>query len=355
MRFAHWKSFGRAPTPGWDRGRIHRCALRCFLALTAGASLACSGQAQDNGSAVSEFRGNGAEITVTVKDGSGEPISSPAMVKIFRDGTIPSGQGATSRGHAIFVVKTLGEYTVVVAAPGYGEVRKDLSLESSGRFDVEVFVRRILPGAVTAVPGRPLLAPKAKEAVDKGLQALSADKLGDAEKYVSKAVKLAPGHPDVLYVQGVLNLKERHWPQAQSAFEKATQMDPNDAPAFAALGMAFCDEGNYDAAIPPLRKSLELDPAPAAWEARWTLARALYHSAQYDEALKMSQDALQGSRGKAPEIALLVAQSFTAVGRYEDAAQTLRGLVKEHGEGRDAATARRWLEQLAASGKIRAN
>ena len=332
-------------------------ALSGFLfTVTASVSFAQGRGSQDNGSAVSEFRGNGAEVTVTVKDSSGEPIPSSAVVKIFRDGTIPAGQGPTSRGHAIFVVNMLGEYTVDVAVPGYAEVRKDISLQSSGRYEVDVLVRPLqAAGTATGVPGRPLLAPKAKEAVDKGLQALSTDKLGEAEKYVDKAAGLAPGHPDVLYLQGVLSLKKRDWAQAQSALEKATQIDPNHALAFSALGMALCDQGKYDAAIPPLKKSLQLNAGAGAWETRWTLARALYHHEEYDQALKVSNDALAGSNGKAPEIGLLVAQSLTAVGRYEDAAQMLRDFVKQHGDRREAGTARRWLEQLTNSGKIRPN
>lgn len=307
---------------------------------------------QDNGSAVSEFRGNGAEITVTVKDASGEPVASPAMVKVFRDGSIPSGQAQTSRGSAIFVVNALGEYTVDVTLPGYQEARKDVSLESNARYEVDVFVRRTDAAATTLPPGRPILAPKAKEALDKAAQALSADKLGEAAKYVNKAAALAPGHPDVLYLEGVVSLKQQNWADAQRALEKATQVDPNDAQALAALGMTYCDEGKYDTAIPPLKKSLELDSANAAWEARWALARSLYHEQQYDEALKFSNDALAGSNGKAPEIGLLVAQSLTAVGRYEEAATMLREYVKAHGDRKEAATAKRWLEQLAANGKI---
>lgn len=309
---------------------------------------------QDNGSAVSEFRGNGAEITVTVKDGTGEPIASPAMVKIFREGSIPSGQQQTSRGHAIFVVNTLGEYTVDVGLPGYEEVRKDVSLESSGRFEVEILMRPTgAAGAAAREPGRPILAPKAKEALDRAADALSAEKLGEAEKYVNRAAELAPGHPDVLYLQGVVSLKQKNWTQAQNALEKATQVDPKDAQAFAALGMTYCDQGKYDIAIPPLKKSLELNPAGAAWEARWALAKSLYHEQQYDDALKMSNDALTTSNGKAPEIGLLVAQSLTAVGRYEEAAAMLREYVKQHGDRKEAATAKRWLEQLAANGKIK--
>jgi len=68
-----------------------------------------------------------------------------------------------------------------------------------------------------------------------------------------------------------------------------------------------------------------------------------------------SQDALAESSGKAPEIGLLVAQSLTAVGRYEDAAQVLREFLKDHADRRETPTARRWLEGLTVSAKIRPN
>ena len=310
---------------------------------------------QDNGSEVNEFHGRGAEITVTVHDSSGEPISAAAMVKLFQGGTFLSRQGQTSRGSASLVVNNLGEFTVTVEAPGYERAQKEVSIDVSGRTQLDVYLRRLPDGATTTgVPGKPLLAPKAKEALEKSLRALSTDKMKEAETYIGEAVRLAPGHPDVLYVQGVLYLRERNWPRAQSALEKATQIDPSHARAFAALGMALCDQGKFDAAIEPLEKSLRLDSA-AAWETRWTLAKAYYQHGQYGEALKMSQEARSGAQGKAPEIALLVAQSLTAVGRYEDAALALREFLRDHGDHREAFTARKWLERLAASGKIHAN
>lgn len=92
---------------------------------------------------------------------------------------------------------------------------------------------------------------------------------------------------------------------------------------------------------------------PQTWETRWAPGKAYYQTARYDEALKLSQDALAGCNGKAPEIALLEAQAMTAAGRYEDAAGALRDFLRGHGDDREAATGRRWLEQLAASGRIR--
>src|SRR5262245_55062658 len=68
-----------------------------ILALLVLSVLPAAAYAQDNGSAEHEFHGNGVEINVTVHDGSGEPLAVAAMVKVFRDGTIPSGQAETSR------------------------------------------------------------------------------------------------------------------------------------------------------------------------------------------------------------------------------------------------------------------
>jgi Flp pilus assembly protein TadD len=334
-----------------SRPRVSR--LRLVLGIACVVMWAETTRTQDSGSMEKEFFGNGAEIVVTVHDGSGEPISAPTMVRLIRDGTISSGQGATSQGRMSFIVTSLGEFTVVVEAAGYPRTEKEVSVRAAVRTPVDIYLRRA-PGSenIVGAPGKPLLAPKAKEAFDRGLRALGADQLGNAQKFVSEAARLAPGHPDVLYAQGVLYLKQRDFAQAQSALEKATQVDPNHARAFAALGMALSDQRKYEAAIGPLEKSVQLGAGGVGFEAYWALARAYYQSARYEEALKSAQVALVESKGRAPEIGLLVAQALTAVGRYEDAAKTLREFLREHGDRPEAGKARRWLEGLRSSGKI---
>jgi tetratricopeptide (TPR) repeat protein len=304
---------------------------------------------QDSGSEDTMRRGDRAELSVTVRDSSGEPISAPATVKLYQDGILVD-QKATSHGRAFFVPRTLGNFGLIAEATGYKAGQKDLTLNVAVKTEVDVYLQSST-NDTAGVPGKPLLAPKAKEAFDKGLQAINDNKLADAEKYVGEAMRLAPGHPDVLFVQGVLYLRRHNWAEAQSALEKATQFDQGNPRALAALGMAFANQGKYEEAIPPLEKSLQLQPA--GWETQWTLAKAYYHHQQYSEALKASQQALAESNGKAPEIELLVAQSLTAVGQYEDSAKTLREFLKNHGDRPEAATARRWLEGLAKNGKIR--
>ncbi|HLZ41355.1 MAG TPA: tetratricopeptide repeat protein [Candidatus Sulfotelmatobacter sp.] len=326
------------------------CLSAVLLGLLLGLIVVPS-RAQDTGSAATEFHGKGVTISVVVHGPSGEPIASSAVVKLFR-GTISSGQAETTSGRAELVAYDVGDFTVVVEAAGYASAQKDVWIDAAGRASVDVYLRS-LSADPTGAPGRALLAPKAKKAVEEGLRALTADNLAEAQKHAKEAARLAPSHPDVLYLQGVIFLKQRDWSKAQDVLEKATQVDPSHASALAALGMALCDEGKYESAVAPLEKALQLNPAAHSWDTRWALAKAYYQQARYDQALQMSQVALSSSHGKAPEIELLVAQSLTAVGRYDDAARELREFLRDHADRREAATARRWLDRLAASGKIR--
>src|SRR5579863_7420 len=336
---------------------MDRAPLRLCLALPIALSLfffvPATANAQDSSAEGTNMRGDRPELAITVRNTSGEAIVAPANVRVYKDG-VQTDQGATTRGRAFFILRSTGDYSVAVDASGYKSAQKDVSVPIGMKYQVDVY----LQGAsatqeIAGVSNKPVLAPKAKEAFDKGLQALSENKLKDAEKYVGEAMRLAPGHPDVLYAQGVLYLRQNNWTLAQTTLEKATELDPTHARAFAALGMAISDQGKYAAAIAPLEKSAQLDPA--AWETHWALGKAYYYNGRYDDALKASQQALAESKGKAPEIEMLVAQSLTAVGRYEDSAQALRDFLKNHGDRPEAKTAQRYLDRLTADGKIKKN
>jgi len=337
------------------RARTTRCcknrSARLLLAAAVTLLFPFAILSQDSGSIEKELFGNGVQISVTVHDDSGAPISTPATVSLFR-GTIPSARAETSNGTAMLVVTNIGEFTAVVNAPGFREGREYFSVHAEGRAQVDVYLKRLVNGEpASGTPRRPILAPKAREALDKGLLALNSDKMSEAEKQLAQASRLAPSHPDVLYAQGVLKMKQKDFAGAQGTLEKAIQVDPAHSRAFAALGMALCDQGKFDLAVAPLEKSLQLNPG-GSWGTSWALAKAYYQLGEYPDALRISQEALAGSNGKEPRISLLVAQSLTAVGNYEQAAQLLRNFVRDYPDLKEASTARRWLNALAADGKI---
>jgi Flp pilus assembly protein TadD len=321
-----------------------------FVAAAFLLSLVCV-SAQDS-SGDNSLRTDRPEISLTVRNSAGEAITTAGTAKLLREG-VPLGDAGLSHGRAFFGSLPFGDYTLVIEATGYKSTQKDLNLSVAMRYEVDANLQLdTAPNGLAGVPAKPLLAPKAKEALDKSQKALGRNKLSEAEKYLAEAIQLAPSHPDVLYLQGVLFLKRESWVQAQSVLEKAAQMDPTNGGAFSALGMALADQGNYDAAVGPLEKSLQLDSG--SWETRWVLGEAYYHRQQYDQAVTTSQLALTESKGKEPKIELLVARSLTAVGKYEDAAQTLRDFLKRYGDRPEAPTARRWLDGLVNNGKIHA-
>jgi len=296
------------------------------------------------------LRGNRAEISVTLRERGGDVISLPGVVKVYRNGAL-IGQTSTAKGHASFILNT-GDYTIAAEATGYQPAQKDINLTVAVSSVEEIFLTRDpSAGDNVGVPGKPILAPKAKESFDKALKELNDNKLDQAEKHLDEAARLAPNHPDVLYLQGVMYLKKNSFAKAQASLETAAQLDPNNSRTLSALGMAYVDQNKYEQAIPVLEHSLRLEGN--SWDAHWTLARAYYHQQNYDGALKESQEALNGSHGAAPDIELLLAQSLTAVGRYEEAGETLRSFLKNHSKDPSADKARRWLERLTADGKIK--
>ena len=311
--------------------------------------LAAPAFGQDRASDQAGMRGNRAEVAITIKDGSHQIVGPLVTVKLYYLGT-PVSQMTTTRGRVVFILNSLGDYTIVADAVGYRSAQKEISIRVAVEAEEEISLVKDSSTEALGAAARPVLAPKAKEAFDKALQALGENKLDQAEKHIDEALKLAPSHPDLLYLQGIILLRRGKSEQAQAALEKATQIDPQNARAFTALGMAFINENKYDLALPPLKHALQLDPSN--WEAHWTLARALYRQEQYDACLAEAQQAFTQSHGAEPAIELLIAQAQTAVGKFEDSAETLRTFLRTHPNDKGAETARHWLDRLIADGKI---
>ena len=323
-------------------GRVAFALLGSLCLLTA--SAAC----QDSGEQGTNMRGSRAEIAVTVRDKSRQVIATPTVIKLYKNGALED-QRSTSQGRAFFIPRGLGDFTISVEAAGYKAAQKEVSIAVAIQYQEDVYLER--DGNSGEAPGGAVLAPKAKEALDKGTQALKEGKLEEAQKYISEAMRLAPGNPDVLYLQGMLYMRQSNWEQAQSTLEKAHRMDPNQARILTALGMNLINQKKFAEAIPLLEKSIQLQPA-SAWETKCALAKAYYYREQYEQALKMVNQAHIESQASSGQVELLLAQCLTVLGRYDDSAQVLREFLKYNASSPDAPTARQWLERLTADGKI---
>jgi len=269
---------------------------------------------------------------------------------------MPLGQvPVVSGGQATFRNIRPGSYNVEVEASGYVTTHGSATLPMTGEVDVEVYLHSE-SGAdplLLSDTGTPLLAPKARQELDEGQKALLRKDLMEAQKHLEKAEHLAPAHPDVLYLLGILYSQMNNQPRAEEFLVRAAQMEPRRAVTQAALGVVLANERKFDEAVSPLGIALELDAH--SWEARWALARCFYHQRKFQSALEQSRQALHDSKGLAPDIALVMAASLATLGQYEECAATLREYLHQYPDRSGAVRARRWLDRLHQTGKIKQN
>ncbi|PYX67559.1 MAG: hypothetical protein DMG78_27445, partial [Acidobacteria bacterium] len=135
-------------------------------------SLFCA-TAQDSSSDNSTLRTDRPEISLTVRNSAGGAITTAGTVKLLHDG-VPAGDAGLSHGRAFFGSLPFGDYTLVVEATGYKSTQKDLNVSVAMRYEVDATLQRdSAPEGDAGVTAKPLLAPKAKEALDKSMKALS--------------------------------------------------------------------------------------------------------------------------------------------------------------------------------------
>jgi len=317
--------------------------------------LSTSTEAQD-GTSESNGRLTTGAIVVIVRDARGEPLTMPATVSLYSSDGMPIGQLSVVSGRqATFRSVRPGGYIVEVEASGYTKAREEAMLPMTGEVHVEVYLHpeSSIDLVVLSGSGVPLLAPKAKKELEVGLAALRSRDLNKAQKHLENAGHLAPNHPEVLYLLGMLYMHMNDLSRAEGFLDKATQMDPHQAPAQTAFGVVLANERKFGEALPPLGKALALDAK--SWEARWALARCYYYQRNYEGAVRESRQALRDSNEKAPEIRLVVAASLTALGRYEESASILREFLQQYPDNRGVARAKRWLDHLQQTGKIKQN
>jgi len=285
-------------------------------------------------------------LVVRVRDAMGVPIPGQALVRLYSNFTTVQLTWPTrDNGEAVFSEIPPGNYRVEVRASGYETADEEVLVAVGGTSYAFVNLRPESAVKPAPVPSSPaLLTPKARKEVEKGLKALQANDLKEAEKRLGRAFKLAPGHPDVNYLLGMLSLRLNDLEQAKKYLEKAVALHPDHAPALTALGALLYQQRDFPGVIGVLERALVLEPA--SWQGHATIARAYYAASQFEKARVHAERALELEKGKAPEVQVLLGQVLAALGQREKAAQAIESFLRRHPEHRAAAVARRLLEQL---------
>lgn len=293
--------------------------------------------------------GASGQIAVRVHEADGSPIGRSAMVTVRSPSQLTNATAPTTdAGQALFTGLHAGDYIVEVSAPGYRSVQVQAIIAADK--EIENIDVLMVPDSGSAgtqqTPGAPILAPKALKETEKGLQALQADKLDEAEAHLKRAQQMAPGYPDVNYLLGLLWMRRHDNAQARGYLEKAVSLAPKHAAALQALGEVEFLQRDYPHAIVVLEQSISL--RSTSWRAHWLAGASYFQQGDYKKAREACEEALHVGQEKASSVRFLLGEAQAELGERDAALATLEQFVHQQPNVPQAATAKKLMERLRA-------
>jgi tetratricopeptide (TPR) repeat protein len=192
--------------------------------------------------------------------------------------------------------------------------------------------------------GNFLLAPRAQKEVQQGIKDLKKNKIHSAQEHLEKALRMAPGNPDVNYLLGMCYLQARQPAQAEVYLKKALSIDPSEVRASLALAEIRYEQGDDAGVIQVLGQVPS--KAPNVWQAHWLLAMAYLGEKKFSEAAEHAQRALEAGKKKARGARLTLGEALAGMGKRAEAAKTLETFLKENPKDLRAKQVSEWITQL---------
>ena len=170
------------------------------------------------------------------------------------------------------------------------------------------------------------LAPAAIRCLQRAAQGIDKRDLDAADAALREAAAIAPEHPEILRLTGVVAYLRGRFAEAIALQRRALAGWPDDALALGNLGSAYADSGRIGDALLTLRRACEVAPdQPAAWFNLGKLFDAQAHVAEGEKAF-----------AKALELAprhlfarIAHANALATLGRTHEAAAEYRAAIAQ--------------------------
>ena len=304
--------------------------LTCLLSGAAFAQRPAPGGANRGPGSASPLEGGDptVEMDIYVKGADGGPIEVTAMVTLVAPTGQVVAQGTTLGGNIQFRGIAATEYTIQVVAAGYENAVKEFDGYNAGASRVVIDMRPASDRHAGAGSPQVLLAPKAQKELGKALEALRANRPGDARSHLEAAYRMAPNHPAVNYLYGVYFLQMKDQEKAKSYWTKALEFNPKHVSALLSLSEALMREQKLPDAESYVKRAVEADPN--SWRAHAILADVFLKEDQLSEAVKEADRAVELGKGQAAMVQPLLARALMESGNKERAERVLKDYIQDH-------------------------
>jgi Flp pilus assembly protein TadD len=266
---------------------------------------------------------NNTSITVQVRGADGSKLNSMAIVNLSNMIGQPVRSQTTSGAQTVFQVGA-GAYVIEVEAFGYEKVRMqtEVSTASPHRVVVVTLKPDDSSGLSYVTPGGMALSPKAQKEMTKALEYFQTRRMDEAVRRLESARQLAPTHPDILYLLGLVYEKKGDVPTARKYWDQAIQLSPNHVSSLLACGESHLRQNDAEGARKYLDKAVAA--APNSWRAHTLLANALLRQNSYAEAVTHAERAVEFGKGQASSALLILGQALGAEHQNEQAIVALK-------------------------------
>ena len=215
-----------------------------------------------------------------------------------------------------------GQYELEVSAVGYLTVRKPYAVTSSfNTFRIEVTLQRDPNSVELKEPNAPDMPSKARKQTQRGVRALKAGNLKEAQKQLEEAYKTVPNSADVNFLLGYVYFQRKDFTQAQNFLAKAVTADHRNIQALTLLGRVRLQRGEFDAAKATLEEAVALDPD--YWMAHSLLADAYLQQHEFEKSRQQAEIAIERSKGAGNAALLVLGQALASLGKIEEAITAL--------------------------------
>jgi tetratricopeptide (TPR) repeat protein len=240
-------------------------------------------------------------------------------------------QGTAKAGYLRLNEVPQTEYNVLVVAPGFGRVTKQVEAYGQGTTLMKVTIQlQAMPEGEDAITDTEIasLGPKEQKAIGKAMEALRSNKPAEARSYLEKAYRVAPTSAEINYLFGVYSLQFSDRVQAKSYWTKALELYPKHYRALLSLSQALLDENKPGEALPYLDRAVQAEPS--SWRAHAICADAYLRQGFPDEAVKQAERALELGREQAAIVQRFLAAALAKRGEKDKAVGVLQTYVQEH-------------------------
>lgn len=289
-------------------------------------------------------------LSVKVRDAVTEDPVQQADVFLSTFGGGANSQHAFTdkTGAAMLGGISAGTYYLEVRAPGYIAARESIDLPAGAMQSADVLLRPENNRSASRLPGSTasadeLAIPKqARKAFDDGMKNLESNPEESARQF-QKAIDVYPKFARAYAMLGLAQFRLKQVEQAAESCRKAISLDPSLAMAHTVLGKVLVQQKQYSEAEPQLLEAIRLDPG--SWEAPYQLARCYYSAGQLEKAMEFGRRA-HDMKGAPTTAHLLMVDLYLAERDRDNAIRELEDFAKADPESPYLPAVRKKLEDL---------